>query len=179
MNSVKPSTKFLKKVFHLRNSRLISFFAFYFKLFSLVYLCIFFICILTLIAFQDSHVLLIQKTFRGYRCHKRYVQQRKSAITLQKHWRGFSAKRRYKTVCVYYFSCKLFTTKTFIFQSYFNSNQNGTFLGYSRMGVECERPQLPKICGTNTAMMRIGTVIVYLKEVQKIYELRDALLYDR
>ena len=103
MNSVKPSTKFLKKVFHLRNSRLISFFAFYFKLFSLVYLCIFFICILTLIAFQDSHVLLIQKTFRGYRCHKRYVQQRKSAITLQKHWRGFSAKRRYKTVCVYYF----------------------------------------------------------------------------
>ena len=91
----------------------------------------------------------------------------------------FLLKEDIKQYACTIFSCKLFTTKTFIFQSYFNSNQNGTFLGYSRMGVECERPQLPKICGTNTAMMRIGTVIVYLKEVQKIYELRDALLYDR
>ena len=45
-------------------------------------------------------VVLIQKTFRGHRCRKRYVQLRASTITLQKHWRAFAAKRRYKRVSV-------------------------------------------------------------------------------
>ena len=43
-------------------------------------------------------VVLIQKTFRGHRYRKRYVQLRESTIILQKHWRAFAAKRRYKRV---------------------------------------------------------------------------------
>ena len=33
---------------------------------------------------------------------------------------------------------------------------------------------LPKICHTYPIMMKLGTVIPYLKKIQKIYESRDA-----
>ena len=32
---------------------------------------------------------------------------------------------------------------------------------------------LPKICHTYPAMMKLGTVIPYLKKIEKIYESRD------
>ena len=35
---------------------------------------------------------------------------------------------------------------------------------------------LPKICHTNPTMMKLGTVITYLKKIQKIYESRDTTL---
>ena len=35
---------------------------------------------------------------------------------------------------------------------------------------------LPKICHTYTTMMKLGTVIPYLKKIQKIYESRDTPL---
>ena len=35
---------------------------------------------------------------------------------------------------------------------------------------------LPKICYTFLAMMKLGTVIPYLKKIQKIYESRDTPL---
>ena len=38
---------------------------------------------------------------------------------------------------------------------------------------------LPKICHTYPAMMKLGTVIPYLKEIQKIYESRDTPLEFR
>ena len=39
-----------------------------------------------------------------------------------------------------------------------------------------KRPPLPKICPTYPAMMKLGTVIPYLKKIQKIYESRDTPL---
>ena len=36
-----------------------------------------------------------------------------------------------------------------------------------------KRPTLPKICHTYPTMIKLGTVIPYLKEIQKIYESRD------
>ena len=36
-----------------------------------------------------------------------------------------------------------------------------------------KRPSLPKICHTYPTMMKLATVIPYLKKIQKIYESRD------
>ena len=40
-------------------------------------------------------------------------------------------------------------------------------------GLGGERLPLPKICPTYPTMMKLGTVIPYLKKIQKIYESRD------
>ena len=53
-----------------------------------------------------------------------------------------------------------------------NSIQDGLFRGYSRMR-EQKGPPLPKICHKYPTMMKLGTVIPYLKKIQKIYESRD------
>ena len=37
-------------------------------------------------------------------------------------------------------------------------------------------PPIPKICHTYPAMMKLGTVIPYLKKIQKLYESRDTAL---
>ena len=39
-----------------------------------------------------------------------------------------------------------------------------------------KRSSLLKICHTYPTMMKLGTVIPYLKKIQKLYETRDALL---
>ena len=39
-----------------------------------------------------------------------------------------------------------------------------------------KRPHPPKICYTYPTMMKLGTVIPYLKKMQKIYGSRDTLL---
>ena len=41
---------------------------------------------------------------------------------------------------------------------------------------EAKRPPLPKICHTYPKMMKFGTVVPYLKKIQKLYESRDAPL---
>ena len=38
------------------------------------------------------------------------------------------------------------------------------------------RPSLPKICHTYLTMMKLGTVIPYLKKIEKIYESLDTPL---
>ena len=38
---------------------------------------------------------------------------------------------------------------------------------------EPKRLPLPKICHAYPTMMRLGTVILYLRKIQKIYESRD------
>ena len=43
-------------------------------------------------------------------------------------------------------------------------------------GWRHKKAPLPKICHTYPAMMKLGTVIPYLKKTQKIYESRDILL---
>ena len=53
-----------------------------------------------------------------------------------------------------------------------NPIQDGYFWGYSRMGVAKKAP-LPKICHTYPTMMKLGTVIPYLKKIRKIYQSRD------
>ena len=52
-----------------------------------------------------------------------------------------------------------------------NPIQDGPFWGCSRMGGG-----LPKICHTYPTMMKLGTVIPYLKKTPKIYESRDTPL---
>ena len=55
-----------------------------------------------------------------------------------------------------------------------NPNQDGLFQAADRWGVwEAKRPPLPKICRTYPTMMKLGTVISYLKKIQKLYESRD------
>ena len=55
-----------------------------------------------------------------------------------------------------------------------NPIQDWLLWGCSRMGGgEAKRPPLPKICDTYSAMMKLCTVIPYLKKIQKIYESRD------
>ena len=64
-----------------------------------------------------------------------------------------------------------------------NPIQDGPFRGCSRIGAT-KRPTLPKICHTYRKMMKRGTVIPYLKKIQKIicesikkiYESRDTPL---
>ena len=56
-----------------------------------------------------------------------------------------------------------------MFQFLFNFIQDGHFRECSRTGQEHKSP-LPKICHTNPTMMKLGTVIPYLKKIQEIYE---------
>ena len=53
-----------------------------------------------------------------------------------------------------------------------NPIQDGHFRGWSLIGG-AKRPLLPKICHTYPTMMKLGTVIPYLKKIEKIYEPRD------
>ena len=52
--------------------------------------------------------------------------------------------------------------KELVFINGFNHIQDGLFRG--------------KICHAYPTMMKLGTVILYLKKIQKIYESRDNLL---
>ena len=65
----------------------------------------------------------------------------------------------------------------------FNPIQDGLFRGCLRIvggegggGGAKKLPPLPKICHTYPTMMKVGTVILYLKKIQKIYESRDITL---
>lgn len=117
---------------------LINFFAFSFQLFFLFHLLLSVflkISVTIRIAFQDAHdqeletkrdrvvikgVVLIQKTFRGHRCRKHYMKQRNSLITLQKYWREFADKRRYRTVSLSCLFVKTqYTVKIYILRSSF------------------------------------------------------------
>ena len=55
-----------------------------------------------------------------------------------------------------------------------NHIQNGLFGGYSWMGGK--RSPFPKICHTYPTMLKLGTVIPYLKKIQKMYKSRGTLL---
>ena len=47
------------------------------------------------------------------------------------------------------------------------------FSGLLTDGEGAKKAPLPKICHTCLKMMKLGTVIPYLKKIQKIYKLRD------
>ena len=57
----------------------------------------------------------------------------------------------------------------------FNPYQDGLFRDCSRIGGRGggKKTPLPKICHTYPTMMKLGTVIPYLKKFQKLYESRD------
>lgn len=46
---------------------------------------------------RDSAVV-IQKHMRGYLARKNYRQKRRAAVTLQKHWRGYKHRKDYKVI---------------------------------------------------------------------------------
>ena len=54
-----------------------------------------------------------------------------------------------------------------------NPIQDGHFWGWSRMEGGKRPLPLPKICHTYPTVMKLGTVIPYLKKIQKIFESRD------
>ena len=55
-----------------------------------------------------------------------------------------------------------------------NAIQDGHFRGCSPMrGGRKDTPPLPKICHTYPTMIKLATIIPYLKKIQKIYEWRD------
>ena len=56
-----------------------------------------------------------------------------------------------------------------------NSIQDESFRGCSQMGGG-KKASLPKISQTYPIMMKLGTVIFYLKKIQKIYKPRDTPL---
>ena len=45
--------------------------------------------------------------------------------------------------------------------------------GFFLEGGGGKKALLPKICHTYVTMMKLGTVILYLKKIKKIYESRD------
>ena len=49
----------------------------------------------------------------------------------------------------------------------------GIFGAAHEWGRGAKKPSIPKILGTYPTMMKLGTVIVYLKKIQKIYKSRD------
>ena len=57
----------------------------------------------------------------------------------------------------------------------FNPIQDGPFSGLVT-DVGGQKGPLPKICHIYPAIMTFGTVIAYLKKIQKIYKSRDAPL---
>ena len=56
----------------------------------------------------------------------------------------------------------------------FNTIQDGSFWGLSRK--VCQKGFLPKSCHTYLKMMKLATVIPYLKKITKINELRETNL---
>ena len=59
------------------------------------------------------------------------------------------------------------------FSKSFNIIQDGPFHGCSRMGEGEKRPPLPKIYHVYPTVMKPGTVIPYLKKIQKLCKSRD------
>ena len=63
-----------------------------------------------------------------------------------------------------------------VFSYTFNPIQDGHFRDCSRIGGEGgggQQGPFPKICHTYPTMMKLGTVLPYLKKIQKIFESRD------
>ena len=68
----------------------------------------------------------------------------------------------------------------FIFLSISSQCMNGPYSGWAFTGLLTDSGgkglPLPKICHTDPTMVKLGTVIPYLKKIQKIYESRDTPL---
>ena len=58
----------------------------------------------------------------------------------------------------------------FKLSQYFLTLLRWTFLGLLTDGVMPKKPPLSKICHTYPTLMKLDTVIPYLKKIQKIYK---------
>ena len=68
-------------------------------------------------------------------------------------------------------------TQMYGYKCSFNTIQDGHFRGCSQMGGEgSKKAHLRKICHTYHTMMKLCTVIPYLKKIKKQYESRDTVL---
>ena len=67
--------------------------------------------------------------------------------------------------------------KTWFYTFIHSQHYSGcVFLGLLTDGGGAKKPSLPKICHTSPAIMKLCTVISYLKKTQKIYKLHDTPL---
>ena len=83
----------------------------------------------------------------------------------------FSKKRKEKQSSKYHFERKSSKNKAFTkkhLEIFFSPIQDGPFRDCSRMGEA--------FCNTYSTMTKLGTVICYLKKIQKMYESRDTSL---
>ena len=78
------------------------------------------------------------------------------------------------TLLVHFEIQNMLKNRTYL-QFKFNPIQDGPFWCCSRMGVG-KKSLLPKICSIYCSVMKLGTVIPYLKKIQKLYESRDTPL---
>ena len=62
---------------------------------------------------------------------------------------------------------KYWKTQKFQIYGFLNPIQDGHFRGFSRMRGGGKKAPLPKICHIYPTMMKLGTVIPYLKKIQK------------
>ena len=62
---------------------------------------------------------------------------------------------------------KYWKTQKFQIYGFLNPIQDGHFRGCSRMTGGGKKAPLPKICHIYPTMMKLGTVIPYLKKIQK------------
>ena len=84
----------------------------------------------------------------------------------------FHTKSTY--VCIFVCAYNRQQRKCYVFVNYhvsvsFQLYSRWAFSECSRTGQEHKSP-LPKICHTNPTMIKLGTVIPYLKKIQEIYE---------
>ena len=88
------------------------------------------------------------------------------------YWPGDISANRYN-----FFNAFIWENKSYnSFWLTVNPIQDGLFRGCSRMGGGFFWPPLPKIRFTYPTMMKLGTVIPYLRKIQKMYKSRDTSL---
>ena len=88
-------------------------------------------------------------------------------------WKSFSFFRKFVVKSFQWLSHKSISISQT--EDYFNTAQDGPFRGCSRMGGT-KIPPLPKISHTYPTMMKLSTVMPYLRKTQKIYDSRDTPL---
>ena len=69
-----------------------------------------------------------------------------------------------------------FLTVLFIFLSIFKPIPNGLFRGCSRMEGRAKKFPLPKICHTYSKLMKLGTLIPYLKKIHYMNHVTYSLI---
>ena len=67
------------------------------------------------------------------------------------------------------FSCVEWDSNVLLTLTLFRIDNFGAAHGWGEEGGGAKKPSLPKICHTYPTMIKLGTVLPYLKKIQKSY----------